>query len=169
MLEVRFKREFFHQAIMERRSFLERATYAVWALIGGALAVPAFRYLFSFAPTQNQGEWIEVGSTAELPVGTPKEMSYERVRGDAWRAVKEKATVWVVKNGQGVTVFAPGCTHLGCAFHYEEGKKQFLCPCHDSWFSLEGQVLTGPAPRPLDRHRSRLQDDKLFIGPVIKA
>lgn len=154
---------------MERRSFLERATYAVWTVIGGALAFPALRYLFSFSPGQNNGEWTEVGDTSKLQPGQPAEMAYERVRGDAWRAVKEKATVWVVKNGDGVTVFAPGCTHLGCAFHYEEGKRQFLCPCHDSWFGLDGQVLTGPAPRPLDRHRARVENDKLFIGPVIKA
>ena len=30
--------------------------------------------------------------------------------------------------------FGPQCTHLGCAYHWEEGKNEFLCPCHTSLF-----------------------------------
>jgi Rieske Fe-S protein len=30
-------------------------------------------------------------------------------------------------------------------------------------------VLTGPAPRPLDRYRSKIEDGLLFLGPVEEA
>lgn len=142
----------------------------LWGLISAALALPALRYILGGKRASGQAEWIDVGDVSKLPAGVPQEMTFERVRGDAWRAVKEKGSVWVVKSGSGkVTVFAPGCTHLGCAFHYEEKKQQFLCPCHDSYFTLDGQVLSGPAPRPLDRHASRVVNDKLSIGPVRKG
>ena len=42
------------------------------------------------------------------------------------------------------------CTHLGCAVPYEHSTQQFVCPCHGSEFTKEGDVLNEPAPRPLD-------------------
>jgi menaquinol-cytochrome c reductase iron-sulfur subunit len=143
---------------------------ALWGAISAALAIPAIQYILGGKRATGQDEWITVGDVSKLAPGVPHEMSFERTRGDAWRAVKEKASVWVVKKESGnVTVFAPGCTHLGCAFHYEEKKKQFLCPCHDSYFTLDGKVLSGPAPRPLDQHASRVVNEKLLIGPVRKS
>lgn len=42
------------------------------------------------------------------------------------------------------------CTHLGCAVPYDQGVGQFVCPCHGSAFTSDGDVLNQPAPRPLD-------------------
>jgi cytochrome b6-f complex iron-sulfur subunit len=50
------------------------------------------------------------------------------------------------------------CTHLGCSVPWDEEKKQFVCPCHGSTFSLTGEVLTAPAPRPLDIYPVRIED-----------
>jgi cytochrome b6-f complex iron-sulfur subunit len=42
------------------------------------------------------------------------------------------------------------CTHLGCTVPYVKDKKQFQCPCHSSVYNTKGEVISGPAPRPLD-------------------
>ena len=42
------------------------------------------------------------------------------------------------------------CTHLGCSVPYEPSLGQFVCPCHASAFTKEGDVLNPPAIRPLD-------------------
>lgn len=42
------------------------------------------------------------------------------------------------------------CTHLGCTVPWREDEGQFHCPCHSSLFNTVGEVLGGPAPRPLD-------------------
>ena len=42
----------------------------------------------------------------------------------------------------------------------------FICPCHASVFSVDGKVLSGPAPRPLDRYMTKIDAGKLEIGPV---
>ena len=42
------------------------------------------------------------------------------------------------------------CTHLGCTVPWREDEGQFHCPCHGSLYNRKGEVIGGPAPRPLD-------------------
>lgn len=43
------------------------------------------------------------------------------------------------------------CTHLGCAVHWNSAERSWDCPCHASRFDIEGTVLHGPAPEPLEK------------------
>jgi menaquinol-cytochrome c reductase iron-sulfur subunit len=83
--------------------------------------------------------------------------------------LNEKTTAWVVRtDDQKVVAFTPQCTHLACAYHWEAGSNQFLCPCHASTFSIDGKVTGGPAPRPLDRYVTRLDGNKILIGSAVE-
>jgi cytochrome b6-f complex iron-sulfur subunit len=43
------------------------------------------------------------------------------------------------------------CTHLGCITGWRPERGIIACPCHGSKFTLKGNVIEGPAPRPLPR------------------
>ncbi|WP_409475082.1 FAD-dependent oxidoreductase [Streptomyces sp. HC307] len=42
------------------------------------------------------------------------------------------------------------CTHLGCLVAFNRAEQAWECPCHGSRFAPDGQVLHGPAVRPLE-------------------
>ena len=152
---------------MTRRRFYVGAIYGLWGLITAALGLPAVVYLLVPPKVRKQSDWVEAGDLRQLTPNAPVEMTFRRNRVDGWKVISEKSTTWVVKfpNNQ-VVAYAPQCTHLGCAYHWDQGKTEFICPCHNSIFSINGQVEGGPAPRPLDRYQTKVEGNKLLIGPL---
>jgi menaquinol-cytochrome c reductase iron-sulfur subunit len=152
-----------------RRSFYIAAIYGLSAAIGAALGLPALAYLLVPPRMRRQSQWAEAGDISQVG-HTPLEMTFRRNRVDGWKVTSEKSTAWVVKNaGNQVLAFAPQCTHLGCAYHWDQARMEFVCPCHNSLFSIDGKVLGGPAPRPLDRYQTKIEGSKLLLGPIEQA
>ncbi len=56
------------------------------------------------------------------------------------------------------------CTHLGCTVPWREAEGIFNCPCHSSLFDTLGQVISGPAPRPLDLFPLSIIDGRLLVN-----
>lgn len=150
-----------------RRAFYLSVIYGLWALMSAALAIPAVVYLFLPPKPRKDSEWVELGDIGKLEPKVPVEMVFRKNRLDGWKLLSEKSTAWVVKlSDKEVIAFGPQCTHLGCAYHWDERKREFLCPCHSSNFSLEGKVLSGPAPRPLDRYETKVENNKVLLGSI---
>ncbi|HVT91625.1 MAG TPA: ubiquinol-cytochrome c reductase iron-sulfur subunit [Bryobacteraceae bacterium] len=151
-----------------RRRFQLTSIYALGAAIATALGIPAFSYLLVPQKRRRSGEWVDVADLSKLTVGTPEEVVFRRERVDGWKVTSEKTTAWIIKQPDGQAVaLAPQCTHLGCAYRWDEQDGNFLCPCHNSRFSKDGSVLSGPAPRPLDRYAVRTEGARLLIGTIL--
>jgi menaquinol-cytochrome c reductase iron-sulfur subunit len=150
-----------------RHFYYLSAIYALWAVIAGMLSVPAFVYLFFPPRAKKSEEWVDAADLTQLQVNEPQEVTFRTNKVDGWKVTSEKATAWVVKTADNKAIaFAPQCTHLGCAYHWDDGSKTFVCPCHTSAFGIDGRVLGGPAPRPLDRYEVKISDNRLQIGPL---
>ena len=151
-----------------RRNFYIASIYGMGAAIAAALGFPAAIYLLFPPKARKNDQWVEIGDVTRLATNSPTEMTFRRNRVDGWKITSEKATAWVVKYpDNSVVAFGPQCTHLGCAYHWDDGKTQFLCPCHNSLFSIDGKVLAGPAPRPLDRYEIKIDGNKLLVGRLV--
>ena len=48
-----------------------------------------------------------------------------------------------------VHAVAPICTHLRCVVAFDDANREWHCPCHGSRFGIDGDVVKGPARRPL--------------------
>jgi cytochrome b6-f complex iron-sulfur subunit len=62
-----------------------------------------------------------------------------------------------LKDG-GFLALSRTCTHLGCTVPWNAEEGRFVCPCHASAFDIAGQVLSPPAPRPLDFYTVRIEN-----------
>ena len=55
------------------------------------------------------------------------------------------------------------CTHLNCTVQYQEKTHQIWCACHNGFYDLNGKVVSGPPPKPLDEYAVRVRGDEVVI------
>lgn len=67
----------------------------------------------------------------------------------------------VIRMNQKIYALDLTCTHLGCTVNATA--KGFICPCHGSMFTTGGDVVKGPANRPLKRLTVREKGGNLLI------
>src|SRR5450755_2474960 len=128
-----------------RRNFYIAGIYGLWGLMAAALSIPAAVYLLIPPKLRKMAEWVEAGDVSGLEARAPVEMAFRQNRVDGWKIQSEKTTAWVVKLSDAqVVAYGPQCTHLGCAYHWDDSRGHFLCPCHTSIFGVDGAVVSGP-------------------------
>ncbi len=55
------------------------------------------------------------------------------------------------------------CTHEGCTVQFLPGDSIIWCACHNRRFDIDGRVLSGPPPRPLQRYVCQREADGAVI------
>jgi cytochrome b6-f complex iron-sulfur subunit len=56
------------------------------------------------------------------------------------------------------------CTHSEtCLVQWDPKRRQLECPCHRGLFDLEGNVLSGPPPRPLARREVVIRHGEIYL------
>lgn len=145
---------------ISRRQFFGWFVGGAVAVAGVAVATPVVGYILNpvFGKKRQQVS-IPLVSTSQVPVGTPTFVTYKEDEQDGWISGQVEHAAWVVTtDGKDYAVFDPACTHLGCLYAWNPGQHEFQCPCHGSAFGIDGKVLSGPAPRPLDRMPFKIQN-----------
>ncbi|HWI61673.1 MAG TPA: Rieske 2Fe-2S domain-containing protein [Symbiobacteriaceae bacterium] len=56
------------------------------------------------------------------------------------------------------------CVHLGCTVPWNQSAGKFMCPCHGSVYTLDGQNVAGPAPRPLDMMEIKVTGQDITVN-----
>ncbi len=152
-----------------RRNFLKICSVALSSLIGVAYAVPLIRSFISPALRQTVSGstgLLELGSVGGCQVNVPTKVKIKDVKTDAWTKFPptEIGAVWIVMDeAREFTAFTSICPHLGCGIDWDNNSGKFICPCHDSYFDIEGKVLSGPSPRGMDTLETEIKDGKIFV------
>jgi menaquinol-cytochrome c reductase iron-sulfur subunit len=147
-----------------RRRFLKYFIGLFSSLIGAALAIPFLSAVIGGSSRSKTGDFSSVGAVGSLPVGTPVDIAYTEMGSDAYLSQETVHHIWVVKrSASDVVVYSPICPHLGCRYDWDPGDSTFKCPCHGSVYKIDGTVVAGPAPRPLDTLPSEVKQGTLYV------
>ncbi|MHB1285706.1 MAG: QcrA and Rieske domain-containing protein [Leptospirales bacterium] len=170
-------REMGEAAACSRREFMARSTAVVAGLIGISLLVPIGGYILAAAKSKVSDHWVPLSiPVSQLPVDSPVSHTFRAISVSGWMRVPIERSVWLIRHSSPqdpmslpedqklgldsklekqysdplLTVLSPICPHLGCSPQWIENKKLFICPCHHSIYELNGNRISGPAPRPMD-------------------
>lgn len=135
-------------AEVSRRDFLKLIRDGFLYLSGGLVVGGLIRFLDSEAnPTPKTV--FDLGASSRYPLNS--------------RTVISEPPAVVIHNETGFSALSLVCTHLGCTV--ESNSQGFACPCHGSHFDGNGNVIQGPAKRPLQSLRVQITEEgnlKLF-------
>jgi menaquinol-cytochrome c reductase iron-sulfur subunit len=156
----------------DRRGFLKIATCAVGGGLGVVVAAPVIRLVTAPVTTTTvttPKDPIDVGAVDRVVVGAPwtKLSVIAPVVSDAWTTARDVVlgAAWVRRpDAQKIEALSAVCPHLGCAVGWDDGAKSFLCPCHNSRWTENGDLAGGgPAKRPLDPLPIEVKDGRLRL------
>ncbi|WP_022850883.1 ubiquinol-cytochrome c reductase iron-sulfur subunit [Limisalsivibrio acetivorans] len=132
---------------MERRDFIKRG-------IAFLVSLPVFYTLYRYlSPDADADSVLITANRGDVPEGGALMFPDKQVA-----ILREKGEIRAV---------SLTCTHLGCTVALSGDR--FVCPCHGSIFTLNGDVLKGPAQRPLDEYPVTEKDGEIRIGKRVKA
>ena len=150
---------------INRRKFMQAAIFGMGGIIGAAVGVPTAVYVVGPSLKDTQVEsWIRLGPTSKVELGTPTLFTFKLQSQTGWIVNEEELTVYVrTDNGRDFIAMSNICTHLGCRVRWIGDQERFFCPCHNGVFDRDGNVVSGPPPRPLDRYETRVEDGQLMV------
>lgn len=89
-----------------------------------------------------------VGGKLEAINKKPEDL--ENGEGSVVSVGGQRAGAYKTEEGE-LYVLDTTCTHMGCEVEWNSGDLSWDCPCHGSRFSYTGEVMEGPAKKPLQR------------------
>ena len=100
--------------------------------------------------------WRRAISIFDLPKDQPMAAVLVERHADGWYETRKQTVVFIDRDGDGYRALSAVCRHLGCSVKWDDGGKQFRCPCHGGVYDREGRVVSGPPPAPLERYKVRV-------------
>ena len=136
-----------------RRGFFVRIAMFIGLIAGyGTGAVYALQFLMP-RKRKTQYRRLLVTSLKQLPKNSSK----------VFKDLSGREIV-LVNTNKGLKAISTACTHLGCKVHWESDNDRFFCPCHNAAFDVNGDVVSGPPPRPLDDYQITVdENENVFV------
>jgi cytochrome b6-f complex iron-sulfur subunit len=138
---------------------LRRRSLLRWLLGGGFTAsivsfvYPAIKFMSPPSLPEASTNEVAAGKVQDLKPNSGKIVKFGsrpallvRVSDSEWRA------------------FSAICTHLNCTVQYQDSSRQIWCACHNGYYDLNGKVVSGPPPRPLEEYSVHVRGDEVIIA-----
>jgi cytochrome b6-f complex iron-sulfur subunit len=138
------------ESASSRRRFFRHA----WLVLGGLAVLEYVWVVINFlrprASLAEEGGIVIAGPVERFEPGTVTAFQ----RGKFYLTRLEEG---------GFLAISRECTHLGCTVPWSDEEGRFVCPCHSSEYNEKGEVVSPPAPRPLDLFPVRIENDVVKV------
>jgi Rieske Fe-S protein len=153
-----------------RRDFLKRLLAAAISAVLGLVPVGAGLTVLLDPLRRKAGAdtAVPVAALDALPEdGVPRKFTVLATRTDAWNRFTQVPVGAVYLRrlpGAKLQAFNVVCPHAGCFVDFDEKRGGFLCPCHNSTFTIEGKIAdrSSPSPRALDSLEVEVREGKVI-------
>jgi Rieske Fe-S protein len=97
--------------------------------------------------------------------GIPRKFAVLADRVDAWNRYSGVpiGAVYLRHTAEGrIEALHVVCPHAGCFVDFLPGRGNFLCPCHNSAFTIDGRIAdtASPSPRDMDSLQVELRNER---------
>ncbi len=134
-----------------RRDFLGIALGATGTALAVAVVYPLGRFLQPAARPASGP--TSIGKIEDFALGTAKTV------------LVDDHPILVIRTADGeFRAFSALCSHLQCVVGYSPERNRIECPCHQGVYSIDGQNLSGPPPRPLDEYIVTINEGAVIVS-----
>lgn len=137
----------------------QRRSVVSWLLGGGVAAsvasffYPVLRFINPPHVAEAAVDEVMAGQVGDLKPNTGKIVKFGNKPA---LLIRTGETEWKAFNAV--------CTHLNCTVQYQESSSQIWCACHNGLYDLNGRVVSGPPPKPLDEYVVRVRGEEVVIS-----
>ena len=136
-----------------RRDFLSIIKKGLAATGLTALLGPFIAYFYPPSLEEVPTDPVSVGMAENLKPGESLTVPFGRY------------PALVIHTTEGIKAYSAVCTHFACICKWDKEAQVILCPCHEGYFEpLEGGVVSGPPPLPLEKIQVSIEDGEIMIG-----
>ena len=138
---------------MNRRRFLDGILGTGFASTVVAIVYPVWRYLIPPPSGEPATQSVVAAQASQVKANSGLVFKFGSKPG------------LIVRTSEGeLKAFNAVCTHLQCTVQYKADTSQIWCACHNGIYDLQGNVVSGPPPRPLERLTVNQRGDGIVVS-----
>ena len=130
------------------------------SLLGGGFTASILSFLYPAIRFMDPPS-VPEASTNEVTAGKVQDL-----KPNSGKIVKfgSRPALLIRLNDTEWRAFSAVCTHLNCTVQFRDSSRQIWCACHNGFYDLNGKVVSGPPPRPLEEFVVHVRGDEVVIS-----
>ena len=139
-----------------RRSFLDKLLVGGFAALLAAILYPISRFIIP--PESGEANVNQV----KLPF-TRAEIEASPQKSKTFKFGRSLGIVLLTSTGE-LRALSATCTHLDCTVQNRPDLGILWCACHNGRYDFNGNNISGPPPRPLERYSINEVGEEIFVS-----
>lgn len=144
----------------DRRRFLKTIAKLFFLALSVLAGVVYLLFAYPVKIRKKKTIYVYACDEDELPVRGVRQYYIKYLLSDK-TAIRK---IFIVKTDTELFSLLPVCTHLGCLVTWQRPAERFVCPCHSGRYDINGKVVAGPPPAPLNRLPLKIENERVLIG-----